>query len=156
MNFGNDRWATYAQLYLINAIPDKSGAPRHPAAPPRLRPRAHAAPRRRSAQIHAREPLGALRLPRRSLHDKPQRRPACLRCAARSCPGAASLAALPSPAATSAPAGTLNESVYSISYYGRVQNWLLDPVLCPTVWPELLRIRAERGAAGPSGVHRSA
>ena len=39
--------------------------------------------------------------------------------------------------------GSLDDRKYTQDKYEEVQAWLMDADRCPTVWPELLRIRAE-------------
>lgn len=39
--------------------------------------------------------------------------------------------------------GQLDDRIYTQSKYETMQAWIMDPDLCPTKWPEVLRIRAE-------------
>ena len=39
--------------------------------------------------------------------------------------------------------GTLDDRIYTMDKYEKVQEWLMDPDECPTQWPQLHAIRAQ-------------
>ena len=45
-------------------------------------------------------------------------------------------------------AGTLDDRVYTMGKYENLQAWLMDPDLCPTTWPILLKIREQNPGYG--------